>query len=65
VAHGLESDLAGLLDQLLRDFASTAGEQACSTWIIPFADGVEGVVETSDFRRIRPDLCISARKCRL
>src|ERR1700730_5509732 len=61
----LESDLAGLLDQFLRDLASTAGEQTRRARIVSLADAVEAVVEAGDFRRVPPDLCISARKYRL
>ena len=56
VAHRLESDLASLFDQLMRDLAPTAGEQTRGAWIIALANAVEGVVEPSDFSGIGPDL---------
>jgi hypothetical protein len=44
VAHRFESDLAGLLDQFLRDLAPTRSEQTRGAWIVLFGDAIEGVV---------------------
>ncbi len=65
VAHRFESDLAGLLDQFLRDLAPTRSEQTRGAGIVSFAHAVERVVKASDFRRIGPDFCTIARKYRL
>src|SRR6516162_8485982 len=61
VAHRLESDLAGLLHQLLCKLGSTAGEQPRRARIIPLVDPVEVVVEARDLLRVRSKLRAGAR----